>query len=104
MSDEDVHVDNEPPWLQSLVDQRLAQIKEATGGATFKGFNIIMVFLTEPPENASNLQMAAWDKTCDKCSRYAGDDIVGAHVQRVWDTVNVVIAFGLCPDCFRLLS
>jgi|SRR5690349_2151197 len=101
----DMLVKNEPPWLQSKVDQRLALIKEATGGSAlgFKalGTTIIVMPLTEPAEgdDATPEQMERWENTCDNCGKYLAFGLSLRYVEREWDNLTISMFFGVCDEC-----
>lgn len=96
---------NTPAWLRARVDQLLARLNEATGGpagtAALRGkANVLMLMLTEPPENATEAQLEAWERTCDSCGTVCLDSPFwgGQHTES-WHGIQVIIGFGICADC-----
>jgi hypothetical protein len=92
----------EPAWLLAKVDQRLALMREKLGdeGITLLGLaDVVITPLTEPPENATQQQIATWDKSCDNCGRLCPTRLVTGQVVRMLDKIQVTFFFGACPRC-----
>jgi hypothetical protein len=96
----------EPAWLVAMADQRLALMAEKVSASSLKlyGPEIIMTPLTEPAENASNMERTRWERSCDNCGRYCkkGTFITG-HVMRQLHGHAVLMTFGMCPECKELI-
>lgn len=93
-----------PPWLLAKVDQRLALMEHEIGKVTgerpnFTGYSLVMTSVTEPDEDVTPEQFEIWDKSCDNCGRYCPTTLWTGHVTRfTWD-VQVILTFGVCPQC-----
>lgn len=87
-----------PPWLQSLVDQRLALIEQHLPPAEF---TIVMTPLVEPAEDTKQ-GVDFWERCCDNCQRYCPPDTefyTGSIQERLRDGRMVVMTYGVCPSC-----
>jgi hypothetical protein len=102
----------EPAWLTAKVDQRLAFMAEQFGatGTTdqmIEAFlkaqpTVVFTPLTEPPENATPVQFAQWDHTCDNCGKLCPHQLyTGSVTREKWGT-QVIFMFGACAECKEL--
>lgn len=91
----------EPAWLTAKADQRLAlmasghtpvQISKVTA-------SIIMLFLSEPPPDSTPADYATWERSCDNCGRFCPGTFYTGVVKRELHGMEVVITYGVCPDC-----
>ena len=97
-----------PPWLDAMIDQRLAKLSEA---GVFRSpavaiANIVMTSLTEPLDYDEPQVRAAWERTCDGCGTYCqpDDDFFTGSATKERDRgdgskLQVVITFGFCGEC-----
>jgi hypothetical protein len=96
----------EPAWLRLALDIRLAAILAVAGGVgPFREFGFVMTTLTEPDEEASDEERERWERTCDHCGRYFSDEeeFYTGHASRIVEDVQILIAFGVCPECRVLI-
>lgn len=91
-----------PPWLMSLVDQRMALVEElAAATADQMGADIIWVTLTDP---APGQTFEQWDRGCDNpgCSTEwsPGMEYHTIHLKRTTrGGRKVLITGGVCGRC-----
>lgn len=85
-----------PPWLDAMVDQRMAMLAEMVSEEEAAVFDIITFQLTDPPspEGAER-----WEETCDGCSTYVPGELYNAVVIRRHGGTLVHVMFGVCNDC-----
>lgn len=92
-----------PPWVTAMVDQRLAQMREAVGGSlavfALTGASVVMTMLTEPPEDATRKQINRWERACDRCGVYCPGSFYTGAIQREVEGIQFAIAYGACPLC-----
>lgn len=88
-----------PPWVVAKIDQRLA--KAGTVLPALPVNAVILMALTEPPDNCTPAQYKTWDRSCDCCgvyvpdtgNFYTGQSMYDHHGQRIRFT------FGVCEMC-----
>lgn len=101
-----------PPWLNAMVDQRLALMKDTL---THHGqipeeyvalsiglqYSVMLTPLTEPAEGASRRQQERWERSCDRCNRYVpkGRKFFTGYCNREAFGTTVTFMYGACPDC-----
>jgi hypothetical protein len=94
---------DEPAWLLAKVDQRLTLMREKVGEPeVFKKLgapDLILTPLSEPLTEPTPEQLERWDRTCDNCGKYCPHDLWTGSVSRDWGGLQVVMTFGVCPDC-----
>jgi hypothetical protein len=82
-------------------------MEAATRGATgaLAGqYSIVMLMLTDPPEDSTEEQRKAWETTCDRCGTLCkpGEDFhTGSLTPNVYGG-RINITFGLCSACKAL--
>lgn len=87
----------EPAWLTAKADQLLARMELALKTNIPPAKTLIMVQLTEPPEDATLEQLLAWDRTCDACGKVCVHDFWTGHTTRTMRSGHRVnITFGAC--------
>jgi hypothetical protein len=93
-------VSMEPPWLMAMVDQHLSMFEEKVGAqvTTYLGFNLVMMMLGEPDENATEIERFKAERTCDNCGNYtaAGFPFYTGNVMREHRGQRVCLVFGVC--------
>ena len=97
-------LDKQPAWLTAAIDQRLALVLDNLRGFVADGVpTIVYTPLTEAEDETSEAH-ALWDKSCDNCRKFMGDQLVHGHSQYKRNSLNVlvVITFGACRDCLEL--
>ena len=95
------------PWLEALIDQRLALMREHAGGpAGFKLYfggqgGVVMTPVTEPREEATKEEYDRWDRTCDRCGKYVKPTsrFWTGHIMRNWEGVQICFTYGVCRNC-----
>jgi hypothetical protein len=93
--------DPEPPWVQAKVDQLMAKFEDS--GSDFKAMalshDLVMMFLEEPREGASNEEIERWEHSCSNCNGWFPTTIIPGYVMRKVKDVQIAITFGACPRC-----
>jgi hypothetical protein len=93
-------VEREPMWLVHKVDQRLAFLREQSGGieamAIANGAKIIMTFLSDPEDESDEAQ-ERWNHSCDNCGGFGHQN--PGYVMRQVGAIQVVLTFGMCDTC-----
>lgn len=93
-----------PAKLVAMIDQRVAFIKEQTKDVGFGLANTIVSALTEPDENASDLDYERWERTCDMCGTYVPPEASfynGAVLRPLRMDVDLTLFYSVCPVCAR---
>lgn len=92
-----------PAWLVAALDQLLARLDQTTGGALATlGFDVVLIPLTEPPENATPQEHARWEYTCDNCGLYSKEELRTGTVGLDHHGLQLVVGLGACQTCWRL--
>lgn len=92
-----------PSWLTAALDQRLAQMDTATGGALpLMQFDMVLMPLTEPEEDATPAERERWEFTCDNCGKYAPSTMLSGDITVVHRGMTMAITLGACPECWEL--
>lgn len=95
----------EPPWLTAAIDQRLKAAEPAFEYAKIAGTTVLMMTLTDPvveltdPEEDVETATQYWNESCDNCQKWCPTSLWPGHKSLVHDGLQVVITFGVCPDC-----
>ncbi len=91
----------EPSWLTAKVDQRVQLLGDVVPLKVHVIPGLIMLTLSEPPEDASQAEADRWERTCDNCGTYCPDETLfyTGVCQREKDGKQVLVAFGSCPRC-----
>ncbi len=89
---------DEPSWLISAVDQRMALLEQQLDAIGAHGmYDAIVTPLTPDPGGD---QHETWNKSCDHCGGHFPDTILSGYVTRqTKDKVLVQIHLGVCPAC-----
>ena len=86
-----------PPWVDSLVDQQMALLRERGVESEFK---VVVMPLKEPPPLVS---MERWERVCDRCGTYCPpgdeDSFFSGMTQRMFQGKRVIFFYGACPKC-----
>lgn len=98
---------SEPEWLKRMLDLRIELMMHEFGGRmppALRQAGFAMTTLTEPAETATREERDQWERTCDHCGRYFGDDdpFYTGISQREIEGVQLNIAFGCCAECAAL--
>jgi hypothetical protein len=88
----------EPPWLTAMIDQRLKAAEQAFEYARIAGNTVLMMTLTDPEED-TDIARQYWNESCDNCGRWSPTSLWPGHKTLEHDGIQVVITFGVCPDC-----
>jgi hypothetical protein len=91
-------------WLRQAVAARVRAFAPAIRNTPAEV--LVMIMLSEPPEDSTAEVQEAWEVTCDRCSAYCGDEdtdfftgavaVVDARGRRI------TVTFGLCEACRAL--
>lgn len=95
-----------PLWLDALIDQRVAYLKERNALLSVPliegGITTIMTSLTDPLEDTP-LAREFWERACDGCGKYCGDGVnfYTGHAKKLSTglPIELVITFGFCEEC-----
>jgi hypothetical protein len=83
-----------------MVDQRVAEIREILdGNKNNKLTDVIVLLLTDPPENATLWQHQHWVFACDNCNEFHQNDLFSGRYELVIEGRTVVLCFGACAAC-----
>lgn len=85
-----------PAWLDALMDQRIALMREH--GVIFAEMPIVMTAVQEPEEDTPEA-FSRWERTCDRCGKHCPDEFYTGTTTRIVDETQVVFTFGMCPEC-----
>ena len=95
-------IKREPAWLTAKADQRLALMADGLKDVKIEDVNtVLMTPLTEPPENATALEIKVWDRSCDNCNLYvmANSPFYTGAVKRELHGLEVILTYGVCSSC-----
>lgn len=95
---------DQPPWLLAKIDQLVARMKESGASKEYFdtiGIEVVLVMLTEPPEGATDDEVARWEASCDNCGRWSPRDLMSGSATRHAFGRRLLIGFGVCPVCFK---
>lgn len=106
MKDE-FHVINRPPWMDALIDQRIAAFKEGIGGddgltRLHVSNTVVVTPLVEPPADTEESRKV-WDETCDGCGKYVPGKLYDGEVTERVGPILVHMFYGVCGDCREAL-
>jgi hypothetical protein len=66
-------------------------------------YTVVMLMLTEPPEEATKEERDAWETQCDRCgAQCKGKDFHTGSLTPNQFGGRINITFGLCPACKTL--
>jgi len=90
-----------PPWVDALVDQQMALIRERGIEDEFK---VVVMPLKEPPLAVmQGFDAQRWERTCDKCLTYCPpgpeDSFFSGMTQREFKGKRIIFFYGACPKC-----
>jgi hypothetical protein len=93
---------NDPAWLTTLVDQRMALLEHKVDAELLDGRTLLTTPLTEPAEDATMAEYRRWDRTCDGCGKYIPPPLPfysGQLLRTLKSGYPVYLMFGVCHDC-----
>lgn len=91
-----------PPWVDALVEQQMALIRDRGVDDEFK---VVVMPLKEPPLAVmQGFDSARWERTCDKCLTYCPptedeDSFFSGMTQREYQGKRIIFFYGACPKC-----
>jgi len=86
-------------WMRETVAARLNQMPAIKRAAVH--YEIVMLMLTEPPEDATKEERDRWETQCDRCGKQCepGQDFHTGSLTPNEFGGRIAITFGLCDAC-----